>query len=75
MKYLNSEFDPLERLEQTITATNNNTASIQNVVNACNQMNQNITYLVEQVNSLSGLVAQQQARIYQLENNNANTQD
>jgi predicted RNase H-like nuclease (RuvC/YqgF family) len=68
MKYLNSEFDPLERLEQTITATNNNTASIQNVVNACNQMNQNITYLVEQVNSLSGLVAQQQARIYQLEN-------
>jgi hypothetical protein len=68
MKYLNSEFDPLERLEQTITATNNNTASIQNVVNACNQMNQNIGYLVEQVNSLSTLVAQQQARIYQLEN-------
>ena len=68
MKYLNSQFDPLEKLEQTITATNNNTASIQNVVNACNQMNQNIAYLVEQVNNLSGLVAQQQARIYQLEN-------
>ena len=68
MKYLNSQFDPLEKLEQTITATNNNTASIQNVVNACNQMNQNIGYLVEQVNSLSTLVAAQQARIYQLEN-------
>ena len=68
MKYLNSDFDPLEKLEQTITATNNNTASIQNVVNACNQMNQNIGYLVEQVNSLSTLVAAQHARIYQLEN-------
>lgn len=68
MKYLNSDFDPFEKLEQTITATNNNTASIQNVVNACNQMNQNIGYLVEQVNSLSTLVAAQQARIYQLEN-------
>lgn len=68
MKYLNSQFDPLEKLEQTVTATNNNTASIQNVVNACNQMNQNIGYLVEQVNSLSTLVAAQHARIYQLEN-------
>jgi hypothetical protein len=68
MKYTNSEFDPLDQLEKTITATNNNTASIQNVVTACNQMNQNIAYLVEQVNSLSGLVAQQQARLYQLEN-------
>jgi len=75
MRYLDSDFDPLAKLEQTITATNNNTASIQNVVNACNQMNQNIGYLVEQVNSLSTLVAQQHARIYQLENNNANTQD
>jgi ubiquinone biosynthesis protein COQ9 len=67
MKYLNKDFDPLERLENAIIATNNNTESIKNVVTASNQMNQNIGYLVEQVNALSAMVAQQHTRIIQLE--------
>lgn len=60
-------FDPLEKLEELIVATNNNTQNVNSVLNLINNNNAQVQVLINQVSNLTKIIQQQEMRIAELE--------